>query len=105
MDATPELTDDDHTCRSCVGAFMDDVFDRAQAQLEVIILGSVLRKPTHGSMEALRRVTRYLVGTRDASLKLEGSELGPFRQSDSRTSTVTGQAIRRRSDRRVVCAR
>ena len=71
MDATPVLTDDEtRVYRSCVGALMYDVLDRADAQLGVGILGSYLRAPTTGAMEALRRVTGYLLGTRDDCIKL-----------------------------------
>ena len=38
--------------------------------LEVSILGTCLRAPTSGAMEALRRVTRYLLGTQNAYVKL-----------------------------------
>ena len=59
---------------------MYDVLDRADAQLEVGILGSCLRAPTTGAMEALRKVTVYLLGTKDACIKLRvqngGSHLG-----------------------------
>ena len=49
MDATPLLTaDDTRLYRSCVGALMYYVLDRADAQLEVNILGSQLRAPTTG---------------------------------------------------------
>ena len=51
-----------HSCSMC--------WDRADAQLEVSILGSYLRAPTTGAKEALRRVTRYLLGTKDAYIKL-----------------------------------
>ena len=71
MDATPLLTaDDTRLSRSCVGALMYYVLDRADAQLEVSTHGSYLRAPTSGAMEALRRVTRYLLGTQDAYVKL-----------------------------------
>ena len=71
MDATPLLTADDaRVYRSCVGALMCFVMDRADAQLELSILGTYLRAPTSGAMEALRRVTRYLLVTRDAYVKL-----------------------------------
>ena len=71
MDATPLLTaDDTRLYRSCVGALMYYVLDRADAQLEVSILGSSLRAPTSGAMEALRSVTRYLLGTQNAHVKL-----------------------------------
>ena len=70
MDATPSLTTDDtRLYRSCVGALMSYVLDRADAQLEVSILGSHLRAPTTGAMEAFRRVTRYLQGTQDPHVK------------------------------------
>ena len=46
------------------------VLDRADAQLEVCILGSYLRAPTTGAMEELRRVTRHVLGTMDANVKL-----------------------------------
>ena len=45
--------------------------DREEAQYEVSILGSMLGKPTQGSMIALKRVTRYLKRTRDFVNKLE----------------------------------
>ena len=66
MDATPQLTKAEATLyRSCVGALMHYVLDRADTQLEDSILGSCLRAPTTGSMEALRIATRYLLRTRD----------------------------------------
>ena len=43
---------------------------RADAQLEVSILGFSLKAPITGAMEALRRVTRFLLGTSDASVNL-----------------------------------
>ena len=71
MDATPLLTaDDTRLYRSCVGALMYYVIDRADAQLEVSLLRSYLRALTSGAMEALRRVTRYLLGTQNAYVKL-----------------------------------
>ena len=71
MDATLLLTaDDTRLYRSCVGAHMYYVLDRADAQLEVSILGTYLRGPTSGAMEALQRVTRYLLGTQNAYVKL-----------------------------------
>ena len=62
--------DDARLYRSCVGALMYFVLDRADAQLEVSILGTCLRAPTSGAMEASRRVTRYLLGTQNAHVKL-----------------------------------
>ena len=63
MGATPLLTSEDtRLYRSCVGALVYYVLDRADAQLEVSILGSYSRSPTTGAMEALRRVTRCLLG-------------------------------------------
>ena len=56
--------------RSCVGALMYYVLDRADAQLEVSILGSSLRTPTTGALEALCRVTRYLLGMQVAYTRL-----------------------------------
>ena len=71
LDATPLLADTKTSrYRSCVGAPRYYVLDRADAQLEVIILGSYLRAPTTGAMEASRRVTRYLLGASDAFVKL-----------------------------------
>ena len=71
MDATPLLTADDAILyRSCVGALMYYVLDRVDVQLEVSNLGTYLRAPTSGAMEALRRVTRYLLGTQNAYVKL-----------------------------------
>ena len=78
MDAAPLLTTDDtRLCGSCVGALMYYVLDRADAQLEVSILGSCLRAPTTGAMEALRRVIRYLLGTQDAYVKLRIQSADP----------------------------
>ena len=57
--------------RQCVGSLLYYTQDRADAQYEVSILGSMLGKPTQGSMIALKRVTRYLKGTRDFVNKLE----------------------------------
>ena len=71
VDATPLWTaDDTRLYRSCAGALMYYVLDRADAQLEVNILRSYLRAPPSGAMEALRRVTRYSLGTQDAYVKL-----------------------------------
>ena len=57
--------------RQCVGGLLYCTQDRADAQYEVSILGSMLGQPTQGSMIALKRVTRYLKGTRDFVNKLE----------------------------------
>ena len=57
--------------RQCVGGLLYYTQDRADAHYEVSILGSMLGKPTHGSMIALKRVTRHLKGTRDFVNKLE----------------------------------
>ena len=71
IDATPVVTDDDtRVYRPCTGARMYYFLDRADASLEVSILGSYLRVPMTGSKESLRRVTRYLLGTQDACIKL-----------------------------------
>ena len=50
--------------RQCVGGLLHCKQDRADAQYEVSILGSMLGKPTQGSMIALKRVTRYLKRTK-----------------------------------------
>ena len=57
--------------RQCVGGLLYYTQDRADAQYEVSNLGSMLEKPTQGSMIALKRVVRYLKGTRDFVNKLE----------------------------------
>ena len=57
--------------RQCVGGSLCNTQYGADAQYEVSILGSILGKPTQGSMIALKRVTRYLQGTRDFVNKLE----------------------------------
>ena len=78
IDATPVLTDDEtRVYRSCVGARMHVVLDRADTQLDVHILGSYLGAPTTGAMEALRGVTRYLLGTKDAFIKLRAQSGDP----------------------------
>ena len=70
-DATLLLpADDARLYRSCVGALMYYVLDGADGQLEVSILGTYWRAPTSGAMEALRRVTRCLLGTQSAYVKL-----------------------------------
>ena len=51
--------------RQCVGGLLYYTQDRADAQYEVSILGSMLGKPTRGS------VVRYLKGTREFVNKLE----------------------------------
>ena len=53
--------------RQCVGGLVYYAQDRADAQYEVSILGSMLGKPTQGSMIALKR---YLKTTRDFVNKL-----------------------------------
>ena len=69
MDTTPVPTDDETKMySSCVGALMFYVWDPVDAQLS--ILGSYLRAPTTGAVEALRRVTRYLLGTKNAHIKI-----------------------------------
>ena len=67
-----ELLDSSETTvyRQCVGGLLYYTPDRADAQYEVSILGSMLGEPTQGSMIALKRVTRYLKGTRDFVNKL-----------------------------------
>ena len=57
--------------RQCVGGLLYYTHDGADAQYEVSILGSMLGKPTQGSMIAVTRVIRYLKGTRDFVNKLE----------------------------------
>ena len=91
MDATPLLTADDTLLyRSCVGALLYHWLDRADAQLEVCILGSYLRAPTSGAMEALRRVTRYLLGTQDAYVKLRIQSDDQSQRNSWDTQTATG---------------
>ena len=70
---TGELLDpaENTVYRQCVGGLLHNTQDRADAQDEVSILGSMLGKPTQGSMIALKRVPRYLKGTRDFVNKLE----------------------------------
>ena len=53
------------------------VSDRADAQLEVSIFGSYLSAPTTGAMEALQRVTRYLLRAQDAHVKLRIQSADP----------------------------
>ena len=53
--------------RQCVGGLLYYTQDRADAQYQVSILGSMLEKPTQG----LKRVTRYFKGTRHFVNKLE----------------------------------
>ena len=75
MDATPLLTADDaRLYRSCVGALMYHVLDRTDAVWEVSILGTYLRPPTSGAMEALRRVTRYLLAAQKRVRQAENPE-------------------------------
>ena len=66
---TGELLDSSETTvdRQCVGGLLYNTQDRADAQYEVSILGSMFGKPYQGPMTALKRVTRYLKGTRDLS--------------------------------------
>ena len=55
----------------CVEGLFFYTRDRADAQYEVSILVSMLRKPTRGSMIVLKCVVRCLKGTRDSVNKLE----------------------------------
>ena len=103
MDATPLLTaDDTRLYGSCVGALKYYVLDRADAQLEVSILGSYLRAPTSGAMEALRRATRYLLGTQDACVKLriQNDDRSQWKSWD--TQTATGLVTLREESHRAV---
>ena len=68
---TGELLNPAETNRQCIGGMLYYIQDRADAQCEVSILGSILGKPTQGSMIALKHVTRYLKGTKDFVNKLE----------------------------------
>ena len=72
--------------RQCVGCLLYYTQDRADAQYEVLMLGSMLGKPTQGSMIALKRVTRYLKGTRHFVNKLE---LG-YGDADKRVTRLDG---------------
>ena len=70
---TGELLDSSETTvyRQCVGSLHHYTQYRADAQYEVSILRSMLVNATQGSLIALKRVTRYLKGTRDFVNKLE----------------------------------
>ena len=70
---TGELLDSSGTTvyRQCVGGLLCYTQDRADAQYEVSILGTMLGRPTQGSMISLKRVTRCLKGTREFVNKLE----------------------------------
>ena len=57
--------------RQCVRGLLHYTKDRADAEYKVSILVSMLGKPTQGSMIALKRVTRYLKGTKEFVKKLE----------------------------------
>ena len=57
--------------RQCVGGLLQYTQDGADAQFEVSIIGSMVGKPTACSMIALKRVARYLKGTRELVNKLE----------------------------------
>ncbi|CAK0869723.1 unnamed protein product [Prorocentrum cordatum] len=52
--------------RSCVEAPTYYAQDRADCQYEVSLLGRMLSGPTDGAFTALKRLVRYLMGTRDA---------------------------------------
>eukprot|EP00972_Heterocapsa_arctica_P110672 16294162-Heterocapsa_arctica.AAC.1 len=56
--------------RSCVGALLYYVQDREDCQFEVAVLGSQLKRRTDVALAALKRVAKYLAGTRDVSLVL-----------------------------------
>jgi hypothetical protein len=70
--ATSEPLEDEAitTYRSCVGALLYYVQDREDCQYEVSVLGSCLKAPTKMAFQALKRVARYLKGTRDISVVL-----------------------------------
>ena len=48
--------------RTCVGALMYYMSDRADGQYEVSLLGRMLSAPTAGALAALKRLVRYLMG-------------------------------------------
>ncbi|CAK0870594.1 unnamed protein product [Prorocentrum cordatum] len=67
MGSTPTLSQQQAgVYRSCVGALMYYVQDRADCQCEVSLLGRMLSGPTVGAFTALKRLVRYLLGTRNA---------------------------------------
>ena len=91
--------------KQCVGSLLYYTQDREEAQYEVSILGSMLGKPTEGSMIALKRVTRYLKRTRDFVNKLElDNETDKRVLNSMRTRTVTGLVRQTRSRNRVACS-
>ena len=71
MDATPLLTADDaRLYRSCVGALMYCVGSSRRSVGSEHSWNVLERALTSGAMEALRRVTRCLLGTQNAYVKL-----------------------------------
>ena len=91
--------------RQCLGGLLYYTQDRADAQYEVSILGSMLVKPGQGSMIALKRVTRYLKGTREtSSTNLSWTvRLTNTWQDWMGFQTVTGLVRRTGSHSRVAC--
>eukprot|EP00972_Heterocapsa_arctica_P083800 12349134-Heterocapsa_arctica.AAC.1 len=56
--------------RSYIGALLYYVQDWEDRQFEIAVLGCQLKRPTDVALAALKRVAKYLIGTRDASVVL-----------------------------------
>ena len=76
--------------RTCVGCLMFYALDRADIQCEVSLVGSGLREPTERDMQALKRIVRYLIGTKKVANDIrkthgankEAIELNGYSDSD-----------------------
>ena len=56
------------TYRSAVGSLIFYGQDRAYIQLEIGLLGQYLKTPTEGAFKALKRLVRYLIGTKEMEI-------------------------------------
>ena len=57
--------------RSSVGALLYYALDREDVQYEISCLGTCTKEPTEAGMCALKRVVRYLPGTKNAAIRSE----------------------------------
>ena len=69
--STPLTAEESAKYRSSVGALLYYALDREDVQYEVSCLGMCIKEPTEAGMCALKRVVRYLLGTKNAAIRFE----------------------------------
>ena len=69
--STPLTAEESAKYRSSVGALLYHALDREDVQYEVSCLGTCIKETTEAGMCALKRVVRYLLGTKNAAIRFE----------------------------------